>query len=71
MGPRTIEERIAQLASKVALLMAKTHPGFLDTTVGIHAGSPLFEEVVRTIEEDRRRAREEVSRLNSKSAAAS
>jgi hypothetical protein len=58
MAAQTIEERLAQLENKVALLMVRTSPEFLDTMVGIHANSPEFEDMVRSLEEERRRERE-------------
>ena len=64
MSSQRIEERLAQLESKVALLMQKTCPNFLETMVGIHADSPEFEEVVRALEEERQRERAEADRLD-------
>ena len=71
MTSQTVEERLAQLESTVALLMARTNPDFLDTMVGIHANSALFEDMVRSIEEERRREREEACRPDSQSELAS
>ena len=71
MATQTVEERLTQLESKVALLMARTRPDFLDTMVGIHANSPMFEQMVRSMEEERQQEREEASREDLESAAAS
>jgi len=59
MANQTIEERLTDLEHKVALLISGTRPDFLDTMVGIHSNSPMFEEVVRAIEEERQRERSE------------
>jgi hypothetical protein len=71
MASQTVEERLTQLESKVALLMAKTSPDFLDTMVGIHANSPLFDQMIHSIEEERRREREKAAREDLQGAAAS
>ena len=63
MVPPTVERRIAELEQKVALLMGKTRPDFLETMIGVHANSPLFEEMVRSLEEEREGEREEARRL--------
>ncbi len=68
MTAPTLEERLIALENKVARLrtrvegeglktIGKTHPDFLDTMVGIHANSPLFEDMARSLAEDRERER--------------
>lgn len=74
MAATTMEERVAALENEIVRLrtkvegmpfpvMGRTRPDFLDTMVGIHANSPLFEEVVRSVAAEREQEREEVRRL--------
>jgi hypothetical protein len=68
------EERLTALENEVARLRTmvegdclgtrgKTRPDFLDTMTGIHADSPQFEELVRSLEDEREREREEARRI--------
>jgi hypothetical protein len=80
MAAITTEERLTALENEVARLRTrvegdcletrgKTRPDFLETMIGIHANSPLFEEVARSLEEEREREREEARRLEDEAAA--
>ena len=81
MAATTTEERLTALENEIARLRAKvegtplavtgkTRPDFLDTMVGIHADSSLFEEVVRSLEAEREREREEARQMASEDEAA-
>jgi hypothetical protein len=70
----TLEERLIALENEVARLrtrvegeglktIGKTRPDFLDTMVGIHANSPMFEEMIRLLADDRERERGQAHRL--------
>ncbi len=74
MAILTLEERLAALEQEVARLrtrvegkrpetIGRTRPDFLDTMVGIHADSPLFEEVVHSLAAEREREQEDARRL--------
>lgn len=69
MASQSVEERLTQLERTVALLMTRTRPDFLDTMVGIHADSPTFEDLVRSLETERQRERELAIHAEPKSAA--
>lgn len=70
MAEATIEERVRALEQEVAQLKdqftgerpgvtGRTRPDFLEKYVGIFADSPMFEEMVRSVEEERERERRE------------
>ena len=70
MAAATIEERLSALEQEVAQLKdqlygerpgvtGRTRPDFLDKYTGTFANSPMFEEMVRSVEEERERERRE------------
>ena len=70
----SIEQRVDALEAELAEVkrqlrggrrgvIGRTQPDFLDTTFGIHAKSVAFPEVMREIEAEREREREEARRL--------
>lgn len=73
MSDATIEERLSVLEQEVARLRTqvsggrppaanRTSPDFLEKYTGMFANDPLFEEMVRHVEEERERDRQQAIR---------